>query len=451
MRLWATLLWATLNLPLQVLSISSNGHWSTAGGISVAERVAVRSRRDDAEVTAIGRLGAGFAVGEPASLLALGAVRRSTSAMVEPEGYCAPAADFEKAMEGLEAELEALQLKLVAGLEKVAVEGQIESSSIADLGQVMEELERQLDACEHQAAEAREDVEAFERELQELVAIAQAEKNVVKLSALSIENWTSLSLLGERSVSVRSKKGERKRKKGSGQEVQVAADVKRAAEMHWGMVKAAQAAALCQMGQVSATGGDSQAAAATTTPSPMNCEEEYEKLREVYKGAYVHISKLLESAKVLAGDDACFQTAYAMLSPRQEVLAKRIQDARRGMCEGHLAGNQAEDHARKVQEALNASRAFLAPDCVDESWRRYEDQVGDIVRLALDRPKCEGCCIQNSTDLPASSWQRQAMAQVNVTANGDHVDWQEHRLEAVELRVADVRKHWHHAEVGVNS
>jgi len=352
----------------------------------------------------------------------------------------------------LEAELEALQLKLVAGLEKVAVEGQIESSAIADLGQVMEELERHLESCEHQASESREDVAAFERELQELVAIAQAEKNVKTLSALSMENWTSLSLLGERSVSVRRKKGGHQRKKGSGHEVQVAADVKRAAEMHWGMVKAVKAAALCQMGQVQATDGNSQAAAATTTPSPVNnCAEEYEKLREVYKGAYVHISKLLESAKVLAGDDACFQTAYAMLSPRQEVLAHRIQDARRGMCEGHLAGNEAEDHARKVQEALNASRAFLAPDCMDESWRRYEDQVGDIVRLAMDRPKCEGCCVVNATDLPASSWQGQAMAQINVTADGDHVNWQERRLEALELRVADVRKHWPHAEVGMNS
>jgi len=95
-------------------------------------------------------------------------------------------------------------------------------------------------------------------------------------------------------------------------EVHVATDVKRAAEMHYGLVKAAQAVAACREGQASAsaTNGSGQAAAVTTatnptTPSPAeDCAKEYQQLSEVYKDAYTHITQLLESAQILAEDDA---------------------------------------------------------------------------------------------------------------------------------------------------
>merc|ERR1712190_360680 len=117
-----------------------------------------------------------------------------------------------------------------------------------------------------------------------------------------------------------------------------------------------------------------------------------QRLRLVYREAHLHISSLLQSARIISESSTCFQATHSLYEEKLVSLEYTIHNARKAMCKGHLDGLQAELHAHKVQERLLATRRLVGPSCLDMDWTEYFSSVESLVELTLSRPKCQTCC-----------------------------------------------------------
>lgn len=352
---------------------------------------------------------------------------------------CMPMAAVVASLEHLDNEVESARLKLLASLEKVLTEGEIESSSVEEHRRVVKEFKVELEKCEYQRAEARLDVETYTRELQELWEIAH-----VGIQGHN-SSWTALSLLGERSVTSVQKAANAKTHR---RQVRVSAGVKRAAEMHWGLVKHAQALSLCQQknGSVASSGNFTEYVNISEDASGP-CVAGYQRLRLVYREAYLHISSLLQSAESISESDACFRAIHSLHEERQVSLELKIQTARRAMCQGHITGLEAEAHARKVRERLWATQRLVGSDCFNLDWSVYVSTIESLVQLTMTRPQCQSCCrMANMSSDPLGE------AAFLDDSGGSAIDedsrasgGSEHTTD-LQNRISSLRSRWHHAE-----
>lgn len=283
------------------------------------------------------------------------------------------------------------QLKLMASLEKVVTEAEAETQAIADLHRVLGEAGQERKRCTALREEALSDVAAFRQELEALAEINRAAESSSTIGGGDDQrayDWSALSLLGERSVASSAS--------GSGRGASaVVAGVKKAAELHFSVVKAAQAAAtVCGRRRRREMDGGNAQEDPVLIQTSRTCTSASNRLREAYDVASRHLGELLENSEKRAADDACFLAAIALLEDRRRVQDERIREARRELCEGHLASAEAEALVRKVQDALAAfSQGLLYTDCAaNRDWRRYVAATESLIQLAQNRPTCPQCC-----------------------------------------------------------
>lgn len=327
-----------------------------------------------------------------------GKTRARVGACVAPEG-------LRQVVDALQAQALALLTEQVGAIETTVAQAQLEAATLDELRQAEQEGVAQRAVCEREAREAQRDLATYQRELAELAAIARAD--------VQVYDWAPVALLGARSVSAPSAR---------------VADVQRAAEHHFGLVRAAKRAAACQKLAGHATRrpisrvlpragghdvelfqeGERQVPEAPIAADPLGqpadpavCRAEQDRLRESYVEAYVRMKSLVELAEAAADERSCLEVAGDLLAERRVPLLRELSRVRQQLCSAHQAAEKAGAAADQLRSNLDTARSALAAEnCAESTWRRYEGVLAMLLEVGNGRPVCSQCCwFANTTNV----------------------------------------------------
>lgn len=294
-------------------------------------------------------------------------------------GACVSPEGLKQIIDGLQSQAVALLAEQVGATESIVAQAQLERTALGELQGAEEAAAAARAACVREAEEAQHDLEMYRRELKELAQIARAD--------VQVYDWGPLALLGARSV-LRSSS--------------VSLDVQRAAEHHFGLVKAARRASACkarenendveliQEGEVQAP----------FTPDPLGghadpgaCRAEQDRLRESYVEAYVRMTSLVEIAEAAADQEGCLKVADDLLAEQRVPLERELDRVRQELCSAHQAGDRAAFNAGQLRGNLETARTVLvAEHCGEATWRTFEDVLKALLEVGNGRPECSQCC-----------------------------------------------------------
>lgn len=328
---------------------------------------------------------------------------------------------FQIAIEQLRVRVESVELRILTSFTKVVVGGEQEVSAIGEILTVLEHVRVQIAGCEAQRQESLRDVELYRRELAELEDIARADSEVY--------NWSALSLLGERSLLLRSGMSAHE-----ASELIVHSDVHRAAEMHFSVARAAKQLASCEQLRISA-------GVHSTWDQPPEagvedaCSASRGVLLRMYQIAFSHISTLLEMALTISVDDVCWFTIFETYSERRAPLDRRVEEARRQICDGAHEGESVRLEAQLVQTSMSSVWEAFTVSCEDATWQRYVTAIRSLVEMAASQPAIPRALCTNVTSSYASRASLLDMGALRTPRNS--------RLEELEQYVASARRARH--------
>lgn len=339
----------------------------------------------------------------------------SSQAPESSVSICASPDAFQIAIEQLRVQVESIELRILTSFTKVVVGGEQEVSAVGEIVSVLEHIRVQIAGCQTQREEALRDVELYRRELGELEEIARGDS--------AAYNYSALSLLGERSLILQSDMSSH-----------TDSSVHRAAEMHFSVVRAAKQVAACEQRQ----------ALSRTLPSSEYlpdagadaCRASRDTLLRMYRIAYSHINSLLEMALKISIDDICWFAAFEMYDERRAPLDRRVEEARRQICDGAREGESARVEAQLMQTRMRAMLESFTVSCGDVAWQRYVTAVNSLVAMATTQPMIPVALCSNDTSF-TTPYQASLLEEgaLRMTHNS--------RAEELEQHIASARQEHH--------
>lgn len=332
-------------------------------------------------------------------------------------GTCRPFGDVRKTMEELHARAKETLLELIAALGRMQAQTQLEKSSIDNLVEAQKASQGALKNCEQQKSAAAKNAEKYNKELQELQQIGQADAQIFNIS-----QTFKTSLIRETvpagAINVPTSLLQRESR-----------DMKRLGAMEDADRPFISLAGAYEGHSHEATSGNvmsktlyknvQEAAkelkdclaqtkqdrvSASPTESPEKCASHKERLKKMFAAAYAHIARIKEKYEDLADDDSCDKAAAEEFGAREGQLKEQLNATRRHLCSVHKTMTDLTQDAKDLVAQANATDKLLQkmgatpPDCSENGWSDYYHVILDVTSLIENHPACTKCCETQSTE-----------------------------------------------------
>eukprot|EP00403_Amphidinium_massartii_P009427 CAMPEP_0178415260 /NCGR_PEP_ID=MMETSP0689_2-20121128/23461_1 /TAXON_ID=160604 /ORGANISM="Amphidinium massartii, Strain CS-259" /LENGTH=403 /DNA_ID=CAMNT_0020036577 /DNA_START=131 /DNA_END=1338 /DNA_ORIENTATION=+ len=277
---------------------------------------------------------------------------------------CDKAAQFNASMAAAKAATEEVYKKLVRSSMQIMSEQKVEGAALQALLQLQKQAVEGLHNCDKVKEKAKEDAQAYKKELQELLSVL----NSTRLQ----EGEPVRSLLARKAIVVQTVAG-------VDEAETLFAEFR--ATLHHRVDKAADRLKACRQRVSGLTDSTAQASA---------CEETEKFMNATYEHVKGEIEEMIKAAEKRGSDDSCATAVLAEFETGRARLESEIQAAQRLICNGISLGEEASSDLVGLGAKFNETNALITGPCKAENKEGFEAIMTELKELADDRPQPKG-------------------------------------------------------------